>query len=473
LLYDDSIIHHQNNHQMKRQFMTIHGRSLWIFATISLLIFSSCKKDLPDQRIQDNTLSKSMEKTNNKAESESAAVALDWYKLQLRMILTANPATNGGINANNFAYIGIGLYESVRHGIKNSVSLSTLLNEMPPMPDKENNMGYSWSVAANAAMASLVRSLYTGLTQGNLASIDSLENAYNQQLSPAQESASFIRSQTYGRAIATAVYNWSKTDNFNVGNVGYVYKTGFGFWEPTPPAFAKGVNPFLGNARPFLSIHATGVSPAPPYPYSEMVGSDFYNMVKDVYDVSKTMTTGQRDMALYWNDLGINIGYTPQGHIMNIVIQALEQSGASLSVAAQAFVKSGLAIRESQLTVFRSKYEYSQVRPVTYIRKLIDPTWLPLIPTPPHPEFPAAHAYVTGATMQALTDVLGENFTVVDHTYDFRGFAPRHFASLNAVADESGASRRYGGIHYAPSIVVGLSEGRKVGHSFGELKLTQ
>lgn len=440
---------------------------------ILLLILFSCKKDLPYQPTDDNQLSVSKEKTNNKTESESAAVAIDWYKLQLRMILSANPATNGAINAENFAYIGIGLYESVRHGIKNSVSLSSRLYQMPAMPAKENNMGYSWSVAANAAMASLVRSLYPGLTQANLASIDSLENAYNQKLSPAQGSTSFERSQAYGRAIATAVYNWSKTDNFNVGNTGYVYKTGIGFWEPTPPAFAKGVNPFLGNARPFLSIHATGVSPAPPYPYSEVVGSDFYNMVKDVYDVSKTLTTDQRNMALYWNDLGVNIGYTPQGHILNIVIQALEQSGASLSVAAQAFVKSSLAMRESQLTVFRSKYEYSQVRPVTYIRKVIDHDWFPLIPTPPHPEFPAAHAYVTGATMQALTDVLGDNFPVVDHTYDFRGFAPRPFSSLNKVADESGASRRYGGIHYAPSIVVGLSEGRAVGHSFGSISLTE
>jgi hypothetical protein len=440
---------------------------------VLLLILFSCKKELPNQPTDDNQLSVSKEKTNNKAESESAAVAIDWYKLQLRMILTANPTTNGAINAENFAYIGIGLYESVRYGIKNSVSLSTLLYQMPAMPAKENNMGYSWAVAANAAMASLVRSLYPGLTQANLASIDSLENAYNQHLSPAQGSASFKRSQAYGRAIATTVYNWSKGDKFNVGNAGYVYKTGIGFWEPTPPAYAKGVNPYIGDARPFLSIHGSGVSPAPPYPYSEVVGSDFYKMVKDVYDVSKTLTTDQRNMALYWNDLGLNIGYTPQGHILNVVIQALEQSGASLSVAAQAFAKSGLAMRESQLTVFRSKYEYSQVRPVTYIRKVIDPSWLPLIPTPPHPEFPAAHAYVTGATMQALTDVLGDNFAVVDHTYDFLKFAPRTFSSLNKVADESGASRRYGGIHYAPSIVVGLSEGRTLGHSFGSLKLTE
>jgi hypothetical protein len=41
------------------------------------------------------------------------------------------------------------------------------------------------------------------------------------------------------------------------------------------------------------------------------------------------------------------------------------------------------------------------------------------------------------------------------------------------VAEESGASRRYGGIHYAPSIVVGLSEGRALGHSFGSISLTQ
>ena len=144
-----------------------------------------------------------------------------------------------------FGYIGIGLYESVRYDIKNSVSLSTKLYQMPAMPAKENNKSYNWQVSANAAMAKMVRSYYTGLTAANNTSIDSLENAYNEKLKPKSDIGTFNRSQAFGRSIATAVYNWSLTDNFNPGNTGYVPPVFAGAWVPTPPAFANGVQPYL------------------------------------------------------------------------------------------------------------------------------------------------------------------------------------------------------------------------------------
>lgn len=445
----------------------------WIlFTTISIIIFSACQKDIRQKNITNELRSKAVLSTP-KAEHQNAQVAIDWYKLQLRMILNANPATNGAINSECFGYIGIGLYETVKAGIKNSVSLSKTLYQMPEMPQLDNN-GYDLEVSANATLASLVRTLYPGLTNANKASIDSLENAYNEKFLLSMESTKFQRSQGYGRAVAAAVYNWSKTDNYNVGNAGYVIPSSpVGVWVPTPPAFGNPILPFIGNSRPLLIEDGSGVSPAPPFPYSELPSSDFYKMVKDIYDVSKILTTDQRNMALYWNDQGIGIGYTPQGHIMNVAIEAIEQSGVDLGTAAEAFAKSGIAIREAQLTCFRSKYQYNQIRPVSYIRKVMDPNWLPLIVTPPHPEFPAAHAYVTSATMRALASVLGDNFAVVDHTYDFRGFEPRPFSSLDEVGTESGNSRRYGGIHYLPSIITGLSEGRALGTRVGNVKLKE
>src|SRR5436190_3126479 len=438
--------------------------------------FISCQKDVSRTQQQQNNLAtqNSKVKTNSSLVHVSSVVATDWYKLQLRMMLNANPATNGALNANAFAYIGIGLYESVRSGIKNSVSLSKSLYQMPEMPQQDNN-GYDLVVSANAALATLVRSMYpASLITANKSSIDSLENAYNEKLSLSMESTKFQRSQDYGRAIASAIHDWSKTDNYNVSNTGYVLPTSpIGVYVPTPPAFGTPILPFVSFSRPFLIEDGSGVSPAPPFAYSENPSSDFYKMVKDLYDVSKVLTTEQKNMALYWNDQGVGIGYTPQGHNLNVVTEAIEQGGVDLGTAAKAYAKAGIALREAQLTCFRSKYQYLQMRPVSYIRKVIDPSWLPLIVTPAHPEFPAAHAYVTGATMRALTSVLGDNFAVVDHTYDFRGFEPRHFASLDAVADESGNSRRYGGIHYIPSIIVGWSEGRKLGTLVGNIKLEE
>ncbi len=398
--------------------------------------------------------------------SDPATVPIGWYQLQTRILLERNSALNGVY----FGYIGIGLYESVRFGIKNSVSLSTKLNQMPEMPAKENTNDYNWQVSANAALANMVRSFYTGLTPANMASIDSLENLYNQALATQISTTTFDRSQTFGRSIATAIHDWYLTDDFNPSNAGYVPPVFFGAWVPTPPAYANGVLPYTGAARTFLASNAGTLAP-PPIPYSETTGSDFYKMVKNVYDVSLSLSPEQKNIALYWVDQGNGVGLTTAGHEMSIITQAIEQLHSNLGTAAEAYAKAGIAERDAVIVCFRSKYKYSLIRPVSYIQKLMDPAWLPFIVTPPHPEYPAAHAFVTGAVMQAVTNVLGDHLSITDHSYDFRGWTPRLFSTLFAAAEEAGISRLYGGIHYLPSVNAGLSLGKELGNKVGNIKL--
>lgn len=427
---------------------------LFTLITGSLFFLSSCKKNDIGEPWQ-------YEK------GADANVALDWYKLQLSILLERNSSLNGVY----FGYYGIGLYESVRHGIKNSVSLSTKLYQMPDMPGIENNKGYNWAVSANAAMAGMLRSFNTGLTPANLASIDSLENLYNQKLKPHTGSESFNRSQAFGKNIATAIYNWSLTDNFNPSNIGFVPKVFPGSWVPTPPAFANGINPYVSAARPFLATNLTAIAPAFPASYSEDINSDFYKIVKQVYDVSQSLTAEQKSIALLWVDQGNGIGFTPPGHDFSIITQALEKSKADLGVAAEVYAKAGIAERDATIVCFRSKYEYSLLRPITYIRNFIDANWSPFIVTPPHPEYPAAHAYITGSVMETAADVLGQHFNLTDHTYDFRGWTPRTYSGLFKAAEEAGISRLYGGIHYLPSINMGLSLGHNLGDLIGGIKL--
>ena len=431
-------------------------KKLFYLLVVSMVVtINSCQKSKSNfDQIQSNT------------KIANANVATDWYKLQLRILLERNSALNGVY----FGYIGIGLYESVRYGTINSVSLSTKLYGMPEMPAKENNNGYNWQESANAAMASMVRSFYTGLTTANMASIDSLENANNQKLNPGPGSENFTRSQNFGRSIATAIHNWYLTDNFNPSNAGYVPPVFAGAWVPTPPAFANGIMPYIGTARTYLESDLTGIAPDH-ITYSEDPNSDFYKMVKNVYDVSKALTTDQKNTALYWIDQGNGVGYTPAGHDMAIVTEAIEQTNSNLGVAAETYAKAGIAERDASIECFRSKYHYNLIRPVSYIQKLIDATWMSFIPTPPHPEYPAAHAYVTGSVMQATASLLGNHTKVTDASYVFRGWAPRTFNSIFAVAEEAGISRLYGGIHYLPSINTGLSLAKELGSRVGNINL--
>ena len=451
---------------MKTQ-ITWHQKLTLIFLVTFSLIISGCDKDIFDDDHGEGGGS-----TPGKASRASSAVATDWYALQLRMIIGANPSINPILLNRAWGYIGIGLYESVRPGIKNSVSLSQKLYQMPAMPQQEKNNGYSWEVSANAALAKLIRAFYpAAVITANQQSIDSLETVYNDSLRPGVESAVFSRSQAFGHAVADAVFAWSQTDNSNLTNTGYVPPIFPGAWEPTPPLFANGLCPYFGNTRPFLQRHLQVVAPPFIHTYSEDPASDFYKMEKAMCDLSQSLTQEQKNIALYWNDVGVGVGYSPPGHSVSILTQIIRQKNIDLGKAAIAYAKTGIALTDASIAGFKSKYTYNMLRPVTYIKKVIDPGWTPPIATPPHPEYPAAHAFLTQAFMQTMTGIFGENFSFTDNTYGSKYGGPRKFSSFNAAAEECGMSRNYGGIHYPPSIAAGLQLGKQIGQGVNNLQL--
>lgn len=447
----------------------------FIFMMVILLLsVIGCKKSNDEIDAGKNILVSDDLASGTNVMKANAQVAHDWYRLQLSFLLERNSTLAG----NAFGFLGIGLYESVRHGIKNAVSFSTVINQMPTMPDKENNNGYHWGISANAAMADMLRSFNTGLTPANNAAIDELEKKYNDALKPAEGSASFERSQAYGREIAKAIHDWYLTDQYYASNAGYIPPVDpagvYRLWKPTPPANVPvPIFPYLGTSSTFLSVHTSLSAPAFPIAYSGIPGSPFYNMVKEVYDVNATLTQDQKNTALYWVDQGNGIGYTPNGHDIFLVVQALEQNSANLGLAAEAYAKAGIAQRDGSIVTFRSKYAAANnmIRPVSYIQAIIQPGWLPFIPTPPHPEYPAAHSAVTGSVMQAVAKVIGENVPVSDAIYVFRGFPARNFSNLFAAAEEAGISRLYGGIHYTISINAGLDIAKVVGNNVGNVKV--
>ena len=379
---------------------------LLLLLTITFVFLAGCQKEINKEASRNDVSNKVI--TNSKSlDHESSAVATDWYKLMLRMILNANPPTPP--NSRMFDYAGVTLYEAVRNGIPGAVSLHDQLYQMPTMPVPENN-GYAWAISANAALKDITRDLFGSLTTANMTSIDSLEKAYNEKLTPDMHSEVAARSQAFGKAIAAAIFDWSKSDNFDHVNDPYTPPVFPGAWVPTPPAFLPAAIPYEGNVRPFLEKHLTQ-APPPPYTYSEDPSSDYYKMAKDIYDTYNSLTDEQTTIALFWGDpSGLGLGYTPPGHEMAILTEVLEKINASLSTAAQVYVKAGIAQNDATIICFRAKLKQPMMTPVTYIENLIDPSWLPLVVTLPNPDWPASHAFITPATMTALSSVRGKKF---------------------------------------------------------------
>ncbi len=447
-------------------------KGLLTFLLLSVFLIS-CQKNINNQPIATASLEDKMgNKQFASLQNDDASVATDWYNLQLRMILHANPAPSNLAIIRLFSYEGISLFEAARFEIQNSKSLSSQLYQMPSMPLPEGSKKYSWVISANAAMASITRHFFPALTTANMASIDSLEKAYNDKLTAVVGANVVTCSQRYGDSVAALVFSWAKTDLFNHANDLYTPPVFPGAWVPVPPAFAKAAAPYAGNCRTFLYKHMQGVTIPPPFPYSTDVHSGYYKMVDYDYKISQSLTTDQKNIALFWDDVGVGTGYTPIGHAISIITQILRTSHASLATAEKAYVKAGMAMWDASIVCWRSKYKYNQERPVTYIQQNINPAWTSFIATPPHPEYPAAHAFITSSVMQTLRAVFGTKYPFTDHTYDFLGYPSRSYYDFNQVALEVGESRVYGGIHYQQSVDIGHLYGDNIGKDINDVQLT-
>lgn len=430
-----------------------HSLKLLIVVMITGLLFSCRKFDhLPPKA------------------DENADVVYDWYKFIAKVQRPAAPQPVVILNLRNFSFIGVGLYEAVRAGSKGAISLSSKLYQMPTMPQPDKNNNYLWSECANAALASMFKQFLV-LTDANKASIDSMENANYNRFRLSTSDAVLIRSQAFGRAIASAIYNWSTTDNFNLSGTGYVIPVFPGSWELTPPAFASPVGPFLKDSRPYLEYSLTATAPPLPFPYSEDTSSQFYKANKEVYDIGKTLTDEQKAIADWFADVGgAGVGLPSPYHILSIITGVLESQHAKLWQAAEVYAKTGIALKDGGIITFRAKYQYNLVRPITYIKKHIDTGWVSRLINPPYPEYTSGLAGIYSPFIQVLIREFG-NIPVTDNAYDWRGLAPRTYSSLWQLAEEAAISRVYGGIHYRFTQNVTLQMGKELANKIADIHL--
>jgi len=442
----------------------VFSKKWMLFTTISIFIFSACQRqiDKPTQQEEISTVPNNnnghghLQQTKN----YSAEVALKWMDMQLRLFRT-NATPLGGLPPQRFyAYSAIALYESVVPGMPAYQTLSGQLTDMPEMPQTLPGFAYHWSTCANATLAAMSRNFFPNTSAANKASMDSLENALNSVYqTEVNDNGEFQRSVQFGKSIAQLIFDWSKTDGASVANASYTPPVGAGLWVPTPPALALAFGPYWGNNRLMVAGSLNGSTPTPPPSYSTNPSSDYYQMVKEVYDISQTLTPEQTATALYYRD---NPGFGG-GHYLSIVKQVLEQENLQLDSTAIVFAKASIAIIDAGIGCWKTKYTYNLERPITYIRNILGhATWSPLFPTPNFPEWTSGHAAIAGAVAETLTGFFGNNYHLTNHTYDYLGMAPRTYTSFYRMAQDISDSRVYAGIHYSKSCAEGTVQGIKI-----------
>ena len=279
------------------------------------------------------------------------------------------------------------------------------------------------------------------------------------------------------KSVAAQIVEWSKGDDYNKlsAMLRYTPVKGDGKWYPTPPTYIAAVEPNWKKIRPMIIDTSTQFKPVPPVEFSKDSGTAFYAGAKEVYDVSKSLSKEQENIALFWdcNPFAVSteghmmIGYkkiTPGGHWMNITgIAALKAHlGFSQYIEVQALVS--LTLMDAFISSWDEKYRSNQIRPVTYINRYIDPKWMPVLQTPPFPEYPSAHSVISTAAAAVLDYMFGKDFSFTDNSEDLFGLKPRTFSSFMQAAKEAAISRLYGGIHFREGVENGVTEGVSLGN---------
>jgi hypothetical protein len=266
----------------------------------------------------------------------------------------------------------------------------------------------------------------------DVASIDALANELADP-----ESAAFARGRLAGQLLVAR----AQTDGSDAVWTGRP-PTGPGYWVPTPPAFIyPPLEPLAGTWRTWNLREGSQYRPGPPPAYGS---PKFGRELREVYAVSHSLTPEQKRIAELWGDGPGTV--TPPGHWNQIALDMLEDAGWSTVLESRLFSALNTAQADAFIACWDAKYTYWSLRPVTAIRRLIDPSWLSYITTPPFPAYVSGHSTTSGAA----ATVLG-------------AFFPGQARELDAMAEEAAISRLYGGIHFRSDNEAGLELGRHVG----------
>ena len=401
-----------------------------------------------------------------------------WYSLILKLVrhtATYSPP----LASRNFAYLGVASYEAIASGDDHLVSLAGQLHDLKSLPKRENGKAYNEALVLNATLAQSMQNFFgnTGPSGQNALHATSVEMSKQALHDVPADVAK--RSEAFGQSIALHIFKWSKSDGgATIINMGfplkYELKKGPEHWQPTNQQALQHTPllPNWGNNRPFaMPANATCDLPPPPA-YSEDKDSEFYKQAAEVYAVKNGTGTEQKAISRFWSDDPM-LSPTPPGHWVSIVMQITARDHLSSAKTAEALARVGIAVADAFIGCWQTKFEYDLVRPVTYIKKLIDPKWDTLLITPPFPEYPSGHSSQSGAAAAVLTSVFGDHFAFDDSTHVNDNIPARHFESFQAAADEAAISRLYGGIHFRAAIERGLQQGQCVGKFAAALKMVK
>ncbi len=312
--------------------------------------------------------------------------------------------------------------------------------------------GASMEAAANAAAYGVLKRLFPART-------NIYQATYDSRLAAIPDGEAKTRGLAIGAEVARGVLAFRANDGRDVALATYV--------SGTEPGKFRSANPALRlypHVRPFtLTSAAQFRAPGPPALESAEYARDF--------NESKTMGSSASTMRIAEQTENARFMTEPPPRFWPRNLRQFATSQDNLADSARLMAMIYVAHADAIIGCFESKYFHEFWRPTSAITladiqrnsaTLPDSAWGPVVPTPNHPEYPAAHSCAAAASMEAIRQFFGTTQVSFKFDSSVANTTVHTFATTDQFMDEVQAARIHGGMHFRTATVHGAELGTKV-----------
>jgi hypothetical protein len=278
------------------------------------------------------------------------------------------------------------------------------------------------------------------------------------------------RGIAWGTEVGQMVLAWRATDGFSASYPAFTGGLSVGQWRPTPPAFGPMSAQGLAFTSMFVLNNNTQFRPGPPRGLTSSTYTDDFNTVKMLgRNVGSTRTPDQTSLAIFWEG-------NASVHWNQAANQIAWANHLSMSNCNRLLAVLNIAMADTAFTTWSGKRFYGADpnavtwRPVTSIPladidgnpdTVADATWLPLINTPSHPEYPAGHPSLNGTAATILLSYFDDEqiFTLTT-----AGQPSRTYTSIAQARSDGNNGRVWGGMHYPSTVAISDAEGEAIAY---------
>jgi len=313
--------------------------------------------------------------------------------------------------------------------------------------------GASTEAAVSAAAYGVLKALFPSRSAVYQA-------AYEQRVAALPDSAAKTAGLALGSEVAAEVARLRSNDGRGVALAPYVSGAAAGEFRAANP---NPVFRHFPSMKPFALASLGQFRPAPPPAMTSAAYAAAFDETRALGGTtSSARTAEQLETARFHTE--------PPPPAITRNLGRFAASTASVGEAARLMALIYVSYVDAIGACFEAKYHYGTWRPVSAIQMADadgndattpDAAWAPVLPTPNHPEYPAAHSCTSGSLGEALRHFYGT--PEVTFTWDSTVTkTTRTYADIDAFSAEAGLARIHGGMHFRYSVVAGEELGRRV-----------